>query len=223
MPEPLSPTIGFGMKVAVLPYVCATMCTVYLRICIQSARFTSVLNLVPIPVHGRDSWWPPPRLPVPRARARSRCEYPAEIVIGARENAALDRRAVGHVAALVFLSRRPRRLFRLDLDEAPGHVHAPGDRVENEELGFGTEISRVAQTRGFQVGLGALGKGPRIAIVSLPVGGFDHVAGDVEGSLVGERIDPRGIDRATATCQASMPFQPAIESGTLTVFRTCPA
>jgi hypothetical protein len=29
MPEPLSPLIGFGMKVAVLPYWCATLCTTY--------------------------------------------------------------------------------------------------------------------------------------------------------------------------------------------------
>jgi hypothetical protein len=36
------------MNVAVLPYERATLCTVYLRICIQSARFTSVLYLVPI-------------------------------------------------------------------------------------------------------------------------------------------------------------------------------
>jgi hypothetical protein len=40
------------MKVAVLPYERATFHTVYLRICSQSARFTSVLNLVPI------SHWP---------------------------------------------------------------------------------------------------------------------------------------------------------------------
>ncbi len=30
MPEPLSPNIGFGMKVAVLPKACATLCTTYL-------------------------------------------------------------------------------------------------------------------------------------------------------------------------------------------------
>ena len=52
MPEPLSPTMGFGMNVAVLPYACAVLCTAYFRICSQSARFTSVSNLVPI------SHWP---------------------------------------------------------------------------------------------------------------------------------------------------------------------
>jgi hypothetical protein len=59
MPLPLSPTTGLGMKVAVLPYERATFITVYLRICIQSARFTSVLNLVPISFcpGAATSWW----------------------------------------------------------------------------------------------------------------------------------------------------------------------
>ena len=48
MPEPLSPTTGFGMKVAVFPYECATFQTVYFRICIQSARWTSGAKRVPI-------------------------------------------------------------------------------------------------------------------------------------------------------------------------------
>ena len=52
MPEPLSPTIGFGMNVAVLPYACAVLWTQYFRICNQSARCTSGANLVPI------SHWP---------------------------------------------------------------------------------------------------------------------------------------------------------------------
>src|SRR6266699_1802319 len=59
MPEPLSPTTGFGMNVAVFPYECATFQIVYFRICIQSARFTRLLNLVPIsfwPI-APTSWW----------------------------------------------------------------------------------------------------------------------------------------------------------------------
>jgi hypothetical protein len=51
MPEPLSPTIGFGMNVAVLPYACAVLCTAYFSTWIQSAR-TSGANFVPI------SHWP---------------------------------------------------------------------------------------------------------------------------------------------------------------------
>ena len=43
MPLPLSPTIGFGMNVAVLPYAAATLWIAYFRICTSSAFFTSVL------------------------------------------------------------------------------------------------------------------------------------------------------------------------------------
>ena len=52
MPLPLSPTMGLGMNVAVLPLRCATFLTMYLSVSNSSAFFTSVLNLVPI------SHWP---------------------------------------------------------------------------------------------------------------------------------------------------------------------
>ena len=52
MPEPLSPTIGFGMKVAVLPNWSATFCTTYLSFSTSSAFLTSVPNFTPI------SHWP---------------------------------------------------------------------------------------------------------------------------------------------------------------------
>jgi hypothetical protein len=52
MPEPLSPTSGFGMKVAVLPLRCATFLMMYFIVKSSSAFCTSVLNLVPI------SHWP---------------------------------------------------------------------------------------------------------------------------------------------------------------------
>ena len=48
IPVPLSPTTGFGIKVAVLPKACATFCTTYLYFCTSSAFLTSVLNKVPI-------------------------------------------------------------------------------------------------------------------------------------------------------------------------------
>ena len=37
MPEPLSPTIGFGMKVAVLPFWCATFLITYFIVISSSA------------------------------------------------------------------------------------------------------------------------------------------------------------------------------------------
>ncbi|CAM5541501.1 hypothetical protein SVIOM342S_08145 [Streptomyces violaceorubidus] len=45
MPEPLSPEIGFGMKVAVLPFFQATFFTMYLKSWRSSAAASSVLNL----------------------------------------------------------------------------------------------------------------------------------------------------------------------------------
>ena len=64
-----------------------------------------------------------------------------------REIAALDRRAVTHVAALELLAGRPRRLAREDLAVAARHVDRPFDRVEDEELRLGTEVRGVAHAR----------------------------------------------------------------------------
>ena len=44
MPEPLSPKIGFGMKVAVLPLRQATFLTMYLNFIRSSAALSSVSN-----------------------------------------------------------------------------------------------------------------------------------------------------------------------------------
>ena len=45
MPEPLSPKIGLGMKVADLPQASATFLTMYLNFRMSSAEWVSVLNL----------------------------------------------------------------------------------------------------------------------------------------------------------------------------------
>src|SRR5437660_10152852 len=63
-----------------------------------------------------------------------------------REIAAFYRGTVTHVAALVLLPRGPGRFLGFDLAEAAGHVHVPGHRVENEEVGFWTEIGGVDTT-----------------------------------------------------------------------------
>ena len=42
------------------------------------------------------------------------------------------------------------------------------DTVENEELGFRTEVGGVAQAGRLQVGFGALGDGARVAVVTRP-------------------------------------------------------
>src|SRR5258706_14929480 len=110
-----------------------------------------------------------------------------------REIATLDRGAVSHVAAFELLAGGPRRLLGRDLDEAAGHVDVPGHAIEYEELGLRPEISRVADSRGLQIGLGALGDGTRITIVALAVGRLDDVTGNVQRYFIGERVEARGI------------------------------
>src|SRR6478672_7899495 len=53
MPEPLSPKIGFGMNVAVLPCLRETFLTMYLYHMVQSAIDLRVLNRID------SSHWPP--------------------------------------------------------------------------------------------------------------------------------------------------------------------
>src|SRR5205814_10362425 len=96
---------------------------------------------------------------------------------------AFDGSAMCHVAAFVFLARRPSRLLRLDLDETAGHVDTPGDGVEDEKLGLGAEIRGIAEAGGFEICLGALGKRARVAVVALAVGRLDDIAGNVERRL----------------------------------------
>jgi hypothetical protein len=101
--------------------------------------------------------------------------------------------AMRHVAAFVFFAGRPRSLFRFDLHRAAGHVDAPGNGIEYEELGLGPEVRGVAKSRRLEIRLGALGERARIAVIALAVRRLDHVAGDVERRLVGERVDPRRV------------------------------
>ncbi len=109
-----------------------------------------------------------------------------------REVAALHRRTMAHVAALELLARRPRGLLREHLAVAARHVDVPLDGVEDEELGLGAEVARVAEAGRLEVRLGALGERARIALVALAVRRLDHVARDEQRRLVHERIDVGG-------------------------------
>ena len=75
-----------------------------------------------------------------------------------REVATLDRRAMAQVAAFELFSRRPRGLGREYLAVAAGHVDRPLHGIEDEEFGFRAEVRGVAQARGLEIGLGALGQ-----------------------------------------------------------------
>jgi hypothetical protein len=107
---------------------------------------------------------------------------------GHGEVAALHARPMAQVAAFEFLAGAPGRFFGVDLDRAARHVDVPGDRVENEELGLGTEETGVAHAAGLQIGLGALGERTRIARITLAVGRLDDVAAQQQGGLFAERI-----------------------------------
>ena len=60
MPEPLSPKIGFGMKVAVLPLRSATLRTMYLNFMTLSAlaSSSSKRQLISVWPAVPTSWWP---------------------------------------------------------------------------------------------------------------------------------------------------------------------
>jgi hypothetical protein len=68
------------------------------------------------------------------------------------------------------------------------HAH----RVEDEELGLGSEVGGIADTAGLEIGFGALGNRPRVAVVAAAVGRIDHVAGDDDRRLIEEGVDVGG-------------------------------
>ena len=106
-----------------------------------------------------------------------------------REVATLDGRTEAVVAVLVLFAGVPGGFFCFDLVEAAGHVVAPADAVEDEELGLRAEIGGVAQAGALHVGLGTLGQRARVALVGLAVGRVDHVAGQDQRGLFEERVD----------------------------------
>lgn len=64
----------------------------------------------------------------------------------------------------------------------------PADAVEDEELGFGTEVGRVTNARRLQIGFGAQAEGTRITVIVLAGLGFVHVALENEGVDLAERV-----------------------------------
>src|SRR3569833_550544 len=105
------------------------------------------------------------------------------------EVATLDARAVPLVAAFIFLRRVPGALYRIDVIRAAVHVVVVNDAVENEEFVLRTKQSVIGDARGLQIGLGALGEGARIALVTRHGAGLDDVAADVDRRLFEEGID----------------------------------
>ena len=120
-----------------------------------------------------------------------------------REVAALDGRAVAHVAAFEAWRRCSRALPSESIfDEAARHVDVPAHLVEDEELGLGAEVGGVADAAALQVGLGALGERARVALVGLAVARLEHVAASGTASAL-RRTGRcwRCSGRASAACR----------------------
>ena len=100
---------------------------------------------------------------------------------------------VAEVAAFRLETGRPRTFFAVDFEEALAHAVFPADAVEDEELGFGTEIGRVTNARRLQIGFGAQAEGTRITVIVLASLGFVHVALENEGVDLSERVHAGAI------------------------------
>jgi hypothetical protein len=109
-----------------------------------------------------------------------------------REIAALDARAVSHVAALVAGARVPRALHGIDVIAAAIDLVGPAHAVEDEEFVLGSEQAAVRDAGGLQIGLGAFSERARVAVVALHRRRFDDVAAQKQRGLLEERIDHRG-------------------------------
>ena len=107
---------------------------------------------------------------------------------GNREVAALGRDAVAEVAAFISGVAVDRQLGGIELEAGVVGVGHELHVVEDEELGLGTDIDRVGDARGLQVGLGLLGDAARIAVVGLAGGGLEDVAVDRHGGGREERV-----------------------------------
>ena len=111
---------------------------------------------------------------------------------GQGEVAALDARTMAHVAHLELGVGVPGRVRRVDLEAHLVHRVREADVVEQEELGFGSEIGRVADAARRQIGFRLLGRPARIAVVGLVGVGLEHRAMQAERLLRVERIDIGG-------------------------------
>src|SRR5438094_1094205 len=93
------------------------------------------------------------------------------------------------VAGRELLTGGPCGLFRENFAVGARHVDGPLYGIENEELRLGTEVGRVTQARGFEIGLAALRNGAWIAVIAFHIRRLDDVTADGECSGIQKRID----------------------------------
>ena len=113
---------------------------------------------------------------------------------GDREVAALDARAVAHVATFVNLAGIARQFDVVEMVEAFAIAEAEADIVENEEFSFGADVDGVTDAGRLEIGFAALGGRARVAAVKLARRGFDDIADQDQHRGRRERIDIGGIE-----------------------------
>ena len=111
---------------------------------------------------------------------------------GNREVAALEVRLVAEVAALFFGTAVPAAFLRIDLVERSVGALAETNRVEDEELGLGTEVRDVTDAGLLEVLLGLLGDLARVAVVRLMGDGVRDVGDERQRGFLDEGIDLGG-------------------------------
>ena len=104
----------------------------------------------------------------------------------------LDRDVVTEIAALVCGVGIGGKLDRIKLEPGVVRVGLVLDVVEDEELGLGPEVDRIADTQRFDHSLGFLGDAARVAGIGLAGGWLQHVAHQYQRRLGKERVDARG-------------------------------
>ena len=109
------------------------------------------------------------------------------------EIAALDGGTVAAVAAFEFGTGVPGGFVFFNFKHRARHVVLPTHAVKDEELGFGTEVSGVAQARSAHESFRTLGDGTGVTVIGLAVGRFQHIAGQNQGGFFKEGIDNGGI------------------------------
>ena len=105
-----------------------------------------------------------------------------------REIAALDARAVAHIAGLIVSVVVGRQLGRVQLKARVVGVSLVLHIVEDEELGFRTDEDRVAHAFGLHIGFGLLRRAAWIAIIGFAGNGIEDVAHHNHGGLREERV-----------------------------------
>ena len=110
-----------------------------------------------------------------------------------REIAALDARTVTHVAGLVVGIVVGRQFGRVQLEAGVVGIGLVLHVVEHEELGFGADIDRVADTLGLEVGFCLLGGAARVTVIGFARDRIENVADQHHGRLREERVHVRRL------------------------------